>query len=248
MDDLKLLVREHDPHIIALSETWLDCTKNINITGFNIAREDRADGYGGVLIACRHDISATRININSTYECVGCLIQLPNRTISVGSLYLPNSSTRSRLDLVEFKSLVLQFPAPRFLLGDFNSHNQQWGSSFNDRRSQILLTTFDDMDMTTLNTGEMTRIACPPTPCSSIDLSVCTASVALNCHWRILNHTHGSDHLPILVSFNTPLLVQSPISSDLCKKIDWIMYTDLVQKALVKKLMFHKTHNKNMRL
>lgn len=216
-----------------MSETWLDCSKNIHIKGFNIARKDRIDGYGGVLIACRQDITATRIDIVSNFECVSCSIQLQNKTISVGSLYLPPSN---RLNTTDFKALVQQLPAPRFLLGDFNAHNHQWGSSFNDSRSQALLSIFDDLDMATLNTGAVTRIACPPHPGSSIDLSVCTANIALDCEWNVLDHTYGSDHLPILVSINIPSVRRSPRTINLCNKIDWPRYTDYVLTASADKI------------
>jgi len=54
------LLHEHDPGIIAISETWLKpdfLLSEFLPPDFNVFRRDRQDGYGGVLIACRNSLN-----------------------------------------------------------------------------------------------------------------------------------------------------------------------------------------------
>lgn len=48
---------------IALSEKWLLPSDTFNLPGYHIERKDRADGYGGVMLAIRHGISYRRIRL-----------------------------------------------------------------------------------------------------------------------------------------------------------------------------------------
>lgn len=51
--DLIHLINKFDPSIIALSETWLKPGSNCRLSGFNILRSDRADGWGGSALLIR---------------------------------------------------------------------------------------------------------------------------------------------------------------------------------------------------
>lgn len=200
-DDLNILIEEHSPDIIALSETWLLPDTTFTLKGYTIARRDRTDGYGGVLLACLNSIPVTKVDITSIYECVVCSINISNlQKLTVASMYCApptrSSVTRSGLD-----HLLNQIPDPKLLLGDFNAQGQQWGNPDNDPRASLLMSVFDDHHLGTLNTGEYTRVACPPIRCSALDLSICSESIALDCTWTVLDSTHGSDHLPIMVTY-----------------------------------------------
>lgn len=106
------------------------------------------------------------------------------------------------LNKIEFKNYIDGLIEPRLIVGDFNSHAFQWGGSYDDNRSYALLEVFDDCNLVTLNTGENTRIACPPIPGSALDLSICSSSIALLCEWQVHDDPGRSDHLPTIVSFS----------------------------------------------
>lgn len=233
-NELLILINEHVPDVFVLSETWLLPNSNLNIPNYTIARKDRDDGFGGVLVACKISLKAVRVDIISAYECAVCSIQFRNgNKLSIASLYFPATSVIP-LTKNAMKTLIDQIPAPRMLLGDFNAHGQQWGCATNDRRAVLLMAVFDDCGLTTLNSGEITRVACPPRPCSSIDLSICSANIALNCTWQVLNQTHGSDHIPIIVGYNygrsLPIVAQS--GRIRTKNIKWDLFNDHMQREL----------------
>lgn len=170
-DDLILMIEEYNPDVIALGETWLSEDESFSIPGYCTVRKDRRGGYGGVLLALRQTLNANQLSIRSNMEVAGASIEVNGGTfISIASIYIP-SPPGTVLSPMALENVVQQLPEPRFLLGDFNAHGQQWGGVINDRRAQAIIPVFDDNNMVTLNSGEFTRIANPPTPCSALDLS-----------------------------------------------------------------------------
>lgn len=135
-NELVNLITKYSPHVIALSETWLCSTSRFVLNGFTIARKDRPDGYGGVLIACREDLIASSIVIASGYESVGCSVKLKSGTqINIASVYFPPTPQISSPNL---EAMIRCIPEPRFILGDFNAHGLQWGCTYDDQRAHIL--------------------------------------------------------------------------------------------------------------
>ena len=108
-------------------------------------------------------------------------------------------------------SVAEVMPEPRLIVGDFNSHGIGWGGNLDDQRSKVIYDLCDDFKMTILTTGEATRIAAPPGRESCLDISLCSASLSLDCEWKTIQDPHGSDHLPIVITitngFTPPELV-----------------------------------------
>lgn len=157
-DDLILLLREHEPQVVAINESWLSEHQQFNLPGYRIARKDRIGHGGGVLLAVRDHLEVGYATITSIYEVVGCNVRMSDGTeLSVASIYLPSPPFIVRPS--ELNNCIRQMKEPRMLLGDFNSHGVDWGGIVNDSRSQALRSVFDDNNMATLNTGEPTRIA-----------------------------------------------------------------------------------------
>lgn len=73
------------------TETWL--SPEINTTEFfptdyTVFRQDRSDGYGGVLLAFRNILSVTTYPINNTNQCeiIACNLTYRNQKVIVCSL------------------------------------------------------------------------------------------------------------------------------------------------------------------
>ncbi|KAL3281701.1 hypothetical protein HHI36_004907 [Cryptolaemus montrouzieri] len=54
--NLKILIRDHGPDVIALNETFLKPEHRLTITNYTLPRTDRQDGYGGIAFAIKKDI------------------------------------------------------------------------------------------------------------------------------------------------------------------------------------------------
>lgn len=56
-DHLIEAINECHPDIIFLNETWLLPVHNIRVSGYHIMRQDRMDGYGGIVILIRSKLA-----------------------------------------------------------------------------------------------------------------------------------------------------------------------------------------------
>ena len=64
---------DYNPDIVAISETWLSSdipSHEFFPKGYHTYRKDRVDGYGGVLLACRNNISCQEIHFTTNAEAV----------------------------------------------------------------------------------------------------------------------------------------------------------------------------------
>ena len=78
---LAVLLDDYDPDVIAVSETWLSSdisSSEFFPDGYYVFRKDRADGYGGVLLACRSSINCQELVFDNSAEAVVCKVTLNN--------------------------------------------------------------------------------------------------------------------------------------------------------------------------
>ena len=78
--------------MIAITETWLDEDKQIELQGYVVFRNDRNEDGGGVMIAVREEIKKITTEIKRTHENVESLWILINNNqikLRVGVVYFP---------------------------------------------------------------------------------------------------------------------------------------------------------------
>ena len=78
--NLENLLFEEKIHLAMLSETWFKPERYIAFSGYNIVRNDRLDGKGGVAILLKQNIKYTEIsgpNLDNIFY-VGLKIRLKN--------------------------------------------------------------------------------------------------------------------------------------------------------------------------
>ena len=83
--ETQVLIDSADPDVILGSETWLNSnvfSSEVLPTNYNVFRRDRADGYGGVLIAVKDDLVSTPVHTSSDSELISVKIKC-NRSKSV---------------------------------------------------------------------------------------------------------------------------------------------------------------------
>ena len=68
-----------------------------------------------------------QIVLKTELQAVAVSITIAERAYTFCSIYIPPSSTLKRSQLNDLKS---QLPSPIIFMGDFNSHNPLWGSSY----------------------------------------------------------------------------------------------------------------------
>ena len=235
LDSFKFLVHNITCDVFALCETWLSSDINLIFHDFNIVRLDRTNRQGGgVLLGIRKCHSFYRVTIPTItgVEVVACQIMIRGREISIASVYIPPNVELAALH--QLSSVAEVMPEPRLIVGDFNAHGTGWGGDHDDHRSKLIYDLCDVFNMSILNTGEATRIPAPPGRESHLDISLCSASLSLDCEWKTIQDPHGSDHLPIVISITNGFRTAESVdvSYDLTRNIDWQKFEDAVADGI----------------
>jgi hypothetical protein len=117
------------------------------------------------------------------------------------------------------------------VLGDFNTHSQSWGCESDDNRACVVHNMFYGLRLVHSNDGSLTRKPASLRRSSAINLTLCSADVALiDILWQVLDDASGSDHLPILTSlqsFHVPTNIPVPIFN-LTRHRAWSTYAKSV--------------------
>jgi hypothetical protein len=124
--------------------------------------------------------------------------------ITLCIIYLPEGAPVTQCSLA---ALVRQLPRPFLIVGDFNAHDSFWRSSRaqSNRRGRVLANFIDDFNLILLNKGERTRFNSFNGEFSSIDLSICSSSLATKLTMSVHQDLCGSDHFLILINKNDRL-------------------------------------------
>lgn len=197
--ELTYLLNRHSPSIIAISETWLKPGFHFRLPGYACFRDDGDIGYQGSALFIKHPSRASLISLpphNHNFN----IIAVRAYNISLVSLYIPHPHVSY---IPEIKSILASLQLPFVILGDFNCHHPVWGSTRVDNFATRILDLLDSLNICILNDGSPTRRTAPDQNRSAVDLSLCSSSIASELNWNILPNSHGSDHFPILITFNS---------------------------------------------
>ena len=83
-------------------------------------------------------------------------------------------------------------------MGDFNSHNEIWGSNKTDKKGKIIESLLNKHHLCIYNNRSNTYLHRATGTYSVIDLTICDLNLFLDYDWKVHNDTCGSDHFPIL--------------------------------------------------
>ncbi|XP_071577678.1 uncharacterized protein [Temnothorax nylanderi] len=103
------------------------------------------------------------------------------------------------------------------LVGDFNAHHPDWHDRRTDAAGEIVASAIEDHDIVILNDGIPTYHNIYNNVHSVIDLTLVSADLAIRC---IYDHDRdgdlkGSDHIPIIIRIDSPLVPKLKFSHKL---------------------------------
>lgn len=136
-------IRNHNIHVVALCETWLQNSDYFHIPGFDVIRRDRLDERGGgVLLACRKDIGVREILNLQDPSCELIAAKIENRVnnLTIVSAYCPPGRRLTSVCAGTLRSLE----HPMLIFGDFNAHSQTWGCERECNRAGSIQTIIDE--------------------------------------------------------------------------------------------------------
>lgn len=214
-----------------IAETWLKPTEDFNLSGYNIIRANRLDGYGGSCIIIKKGIPYTVLNCfndNDAMQICAIKIFLKNKALTVVSLYIkPNH----RMNSNKWTKTFQQFSSPLIIGGDFNAHHNAWSCEIpTDFEGEQLADAFTNSSYTLLNDGSETLINKPGCRKSAVDLTLCSPFLAPHINWSIIHASLGSNHYPILINLGSSKNHQYtifPNSKWDIKNADWLHYYNI---------------------
>ena len=137
---------------------------------YDIMRQDRRDGYGGVLLGIKNDLIYEKLETGDDVEAVFAKITLDkNKTLIVGSVYRPPSSDHNYMeDLCStIEDLKKRFKNAVFWIGgDFNLPDINWKSSTVEGHQNS--TRVNNMILDLAETCDMQQMVSQPTRKDSI--------------------------------------------------------------------------------
>lgn len=225
------LIKIHKVNIISLNETFLKPTKQIDIPGFKIFRDDRKDQKGGGSAICiKDDIEVCVIDhfpLKKNENIIGLEIYLENGSkLAIFSMYSSPSTILNDDLLFNIYHIYQNF----LIVGDLNCKNKSWYCQKENRNGAILENFLNETSCHILNCKKPTYKSGQ----SVIDLSICSASVRqfFNSH-NVLDH-EISDHQPTITNLKNLAPKRKKIT---IQKIDWTTFeSKLLEKELFDKL------------
>ena len=129
-EEIKNLISNFRPYILALQETHFKDSDNVNIRGFDhyfktCMSEVDGRATGGCSIFVKKGIPHEVLELDTELQAVAVKVSL-HKTITVCNVYIPPCFNVAQSDL---DKLVNQLSAPFLFIGDFNAHSDLWGCS-----------------------------------------------------------------------------------------------------------------------
>ena len=212
---------DHIFSLIILNETWLEESEHdlFQMEGYDLFSSSRNRHGGGVLIYVKQNINALSqeqlTHINPFFESLFLKIKLKSKTLTIGTVYRPPSSTHNINDFFdEFNNKILSIlPSTNCMIfGDLNidsfNSSTQVSNFVTEMASRGFVNLIDHPTRVHLddggNTLSSTAIDHIWTSCHNIE-----SSFVLNFHL--------TDHYPIGCSINLPLENDKQVKKKLVK-------------------------------
>ena len=198
-DELSEMINLHNANIIAIQETKLWNNSNFSLPHYNTVRRDghyNEGPHGGVAIFIHTSIPFNEIDVNTPIQAIAVRVHL-QREITICNLY---SSGAHIINQQVLSNLYNQLPQPCLIVGDFNAHNQLWGSTNTDGRGREIEAFITQQGLNIMNNGAPTRILYNTE--SAIDLSICSPEIDPDFNWTVLSSPGDSDHCPIIITYD----------------------------------------------
>ena len=122
-EDLKLLIHEYQPKIVALQETLQD---SFSFAGYNMYHKKETTNARGISLMIDNSLVSSEVVLQTNLEAIAARVTVCKKTYTFCNLYLSPSKTYSKASI---EDILDQLPCPVVLMGDFNAHHPLWGSA-----------------------------------------------------------------------------------------------------------------------
>ena len=201
------------PSVVCLQETKLAAntkyTPPKNYKAYNKIHTDNMIASGGSSILVKNNTLQRPIPLITQLQATAVRVTL-HRAVTICSVYIPPDR---HLSLRELNDLRDQLPKPFIIMGDLNGHSSLWDRDWTDtsnQRGKVVEDFLAQTNTALLNTGSPTYRNSHSLKTSAIDLTMCSPDLAASFRWSALDDTHGSDHMPTILTPDTPAATTPP--------------------------------------
>ena len=224
-NELKLLLHNNSPHIIALQETHLKTNPSNSYIPKNTslyAKHSLSPNHGVAFIISKN-IAFNEIILSTQLDAIAIEITAKISFILI-NVYIPPTKSFSNQDLY---SLIPNSNKPIIIVGDFNGWSPYWGSSSYNKRGKLITEFILNNNYVVLNKNSPTHFSTHKT-FTNIDIAFCSPDLVTFSSWDILDCLHGSDHYPIEITLfpneNNHFTKRTVFKTD---KADWTKFQQL---------------------
>ncbi|KAA0201683.1 hypothetical protein HAZT_HAZT011477 [Hyalella azteca] len=202
LPELKLFLSHAAPTVICITETHLQNWHDPRFPGYTTYRQDRADGFGGLLLLVRAQTLQRAVALDpyegGQMQCLAVEIAHCGAWSRILLCYNPCCS----ITQTEFEHYFTYIGPRDLICGDFNAHHPLW-STPNTRQNRAggsLFNVISNSSLMLLNTpGTPTRID-PHTGTGSV-LDLIFGAAPFFTHSVSPSLDLGSDHTPLLLQY-----------------------------------------------
>lgn len=232
--EFQALLSQENIHIALVSETWLEPDSILNVSRYNIFRNDRSDSFGGVAIIIHKSIKVQLeiLNHNNSGIEIKCVKLLNCKEIkNIIMVYCPSSvhTIQSDWDLIFAK-----FNNRCIIAGDFNAHHYNWSCKSDTRGTMIFDAALDAGYISLNKVGENTRIKLVNgyLQKTSPDITFVSTDLACKLEWYVLSENLGSDHMCIKIKSNCNEVINI-VKKRKYKMANWEKYTKTLEENML---------------
>ena len=201
---LQPLINEMEPQVISLQETKLANDFEINkYKPYHYINKDSAIAAGGTSLFIKNDLPQNPIKIDTNMQAIAVRVTA-FRPITICSVYIP---PKEKINYTQLHKLQNQLPEPYLIVGDFNAHSPLWEqTNTTDQKGKALEDFLSKTNSFLLNDTSPTYLIPASLKTSSVDLSMCSPVLAPTLNCATLKDTHLSDHYPIIIKTDPPVI------------------------------------------
>ena len=155
-EELTKYLVDHNIQIAAITETWLAEPDLFHISGYNIIRNDREDGKGGICFLIQNKLPYDIVQIHTNEDLSKTqYIKIRIFNMTLINIYNPPPNKICRN---YWGQIILDCQEPYLIMGDFNIHHTVW-STHSSKDGQMLLEVIESTNTFCLNNGAPTHIS-----------------------------------------------------------------------------------------
>lgn len=229
--EFKKEIKELNPEIICVQETFLNEKYKFNIKGYKSLRRDRKEtpSRGGVAIFIKNEVPYYENKIYKDNEAITITIKIEGTNYNITNIYNPKGIPENIQEIDEIFKLNKSI-----ICGDFNAHNKLWGSNKTDAWGEIIENKIEENNLVILNDGSGTR----HNPINQeltghLDLTIMSPEIAGKSNWEVLQQNCGSDHQLVVTKIGASIYKQELFTPRWnFNKADWSTFQIISEQTL----------------